>query len=191
MNRRDKADRRKQKAKQRAAAQRAWNPSASVPGDRPEETRILRVAAFWREDEPGGITVHKGFDGDEGNVFASACERAMPHFDMHETPGKATAWLGTYAQTFGDPSDSESEDAKRAIATIHWLERRGHIKSDEYNGVLWIAHNGDTMIQLRHDAPSEAMRREYITGPRTSTELLDPDRFEALLRDVLGTPPQN
>jgi len=57
----------------------------------------------------------------------------MRVWDENTTAADATAQLSEFASRKGSLSASE---AWAAIMNIAWLESRGHLQSDEYNGLL-------------------------------------------------------
>jgi hypothetical protein len=111
---------------------------------------IVGLAAFWRSETPDGLSISLDFRSGGGAEFASALRRSMAAYDANSTPEDCVAWLAAIA-----PHKAEGfsgDILQRAVATIDWLERRGHLRSDEFNGVVWIARCGGELVGF-YDVP--------------------------------------
>ncbi len=158
----------------------------------PKEYTVVHVAAFYENDGQDGLAVSWDFAGDTGNRFSAWCESVMLTFEaMDGKPSQAKAWLDALGRTHPKPEITRALGSK-IVATIHWLERRGHLVSDEFNGCMWMArcHRLGTHVALRFDEPSaENLRKLESEIPRMHLDPLDKGDFERLLRDVLHTEP--
>ena len=151
---------------------------------------IREAGAYYRNDRLfGGLSLSLGFDGDDGRQFAEKCERLMLTFDMHD-PALALAWLDRVGHQ--KPRLGRAL-ANMIVATIHWLERRGHLQSDDYNGVIWFATHRQVLFVIRHDEMPLVSRQEFRSQHPAAVEFvgLDSKDFEKTLRIIFGTPPSN
>jgi hypothetical protein len=156
--------------------------AAAGGGKKEPPSRVVKVMAFYRDDMPtGAIAVTMEFQENEGNLFAASAQKAMLLYDAHATPEGCFAQLEEWALT-------KPEDAiERIIVTIHWLERRGHLRSDDHNGVLWCALKGRDLVMLREDQWTEK-NLKIVEGAGQEVNLLDRPEFERQLREILHTP---
>jgi hypothetical protein len=151
------------------------------------EYEIDTVSAYFRNDTTTGIAISLKFeDGAKGRRFAEGCEKAMLHFDM-SPPGPAIAWLTKIGR---ERPPLTKQLCNWIVGTIHWLERRHYIQSDEYNGVMWMGVRGDEFFAIRGDQPSSANLRDLVQHRVELDPLKDTD-FEQKLREILGSPPSN
>ncbi len=116
-------------------------PTAWVEGDAEKSNfTLMRVMAYWHNDQPGGLGVGIDFSDqppENGLTFCEQLERGIADWDTGgATREDIEAQLSEIASAEGDLSQ---EQTFIAIADIHWLERRGHLKADEHNGVLFAA----------------------------------------------------
>ncbi len=149
---------------------------------------IRDVCVFFHDDRPDGLAFSYPFpDGPESRKFSEWCESTLPELDATEDAPGAIRWLETTARRVARGPVSR-ELGVRITLTVHWLERRGHIASNEHNGVMWIGTQDGAVVCLRHDPPivgfAERMMREHRV-----TVVVEEDRFESKLREILGTPP--
>lgn len=122
-------------------------PTTWVEGE-PEKANITLVSvnAYWHNDRPGGLGVGIDFQGqaaEEGVGFCEGLERCINDWDKGgATREDIEAQLSEIAARTGD---LDRKATSIAIADIHWLERRGHLKADEHNGVLfaWTMETGN------------------------------------------------
>jgi hypothetical protein len=153
---------------------------------------VAHVAAFYKNDGEEGISVSRDFKGDDGNRFSAWCESAMLAIEASGgTPEKAKAWLDGIGRANPEPEMTPTL-WNNIVATIHWLERRGHLVSDEFNGCMWLArcHRDDTIVALRYDQPSaENICKMQSAIPRFQVSRRGTDDFERLVRDILHTAP--
>jgi len=141
------------------------------------EVDIDTVAAYFRNDTMVGISVSLRFDdGAKGRRFAELCETAMLDFDM-SPPEPAIAWLTKIGR---EKPPFTMQLCNWIVATIHWLERRKHIQSDDYNGVMWMGTRDGDLIAIRHDDPSPENNRELLRHiPKAEMHIYyDEDAFE-------------
>lgn len=152
---------------------------------------IEAVSVYFQNDGDDGFSFRREFIGDTaGREFAGICEQLMVGYDAHQ-PALAIAYLKRIAAAPDKPARVIGS-AQLITATVHWLERRGHIKSDEFNGVLWIGRRGTEAFGIRHDQPTLQHLNELIqVAPNTVLRGLGDKDFNAFVRDIFGTPPGN
>lgn len=158
-----------------------------------KDVEIVGVDVFFRDDHPDGVCARIEFSPGEGQRFAQWCDRAARRFDAFP-PSMAIEWLTEVgrrlcASRVGEGEALDQQEGRIIIATIYWLERRGHIRSDEHNGVQWIGMRGDKdLIAIRNDEPTPDKLREAREGIPNFVAMPwdDPRDFEAMLRKVLG-----
>jgi hypothetical protein len=117
-------------------------PNQNSPATKPTSRRIpfagqiLRILAFWQNDRPGGLGVGIEFDPSEptaGEEFSHELEARLASYDANANASDILAQLSAVAaESHRDPQMTAS-----VIADIYWLQERGHLKADEYNGVAW------------------------------------------------------
>jgi hypothetical protein len=108
-------------------------------------TRLVGVAAFWRNDHEGGLSVYLGFSSGASEPFVGAVQRAMTVYDASPNREPYLAWLAEVAPRKERLSKPE---IFRAIASISWLEQRGHLVPDEFNGVIWLGRRDGELVSL-------------------------------------------
>ncbi len=106
---------------------------------------IAGVAAFWRNDQDAGVSICLDFASGGGDAFADAVRQAMPSFDASATPERCMAWLAEVAGRKDQLSEVEILDV---VACISWLEQRGDLLPDEFNGVIWFARRAGELVAL-------------------------------------------
>ena len=101
------------------------------------------VSGFWRDNEPGGIAAGMQFrENDDGVVFCQHLEACLPEYDkltLEEVEGELRRLSPRRHQL------SHAEVA-HVIACVHWMQQRGHLKADEYNGTLFAGVMGGTVV---------------------------------------------
>src|SRR4051794_10628641 len=102
-------------------------------------SRVMSVSAFWRNDRPGGIGFTIQFEGRDphaGSHYQEAVERSLLTWDKHANAADLLAQLADFA-TVGGASFTRQEQFV-TIVNVAWLESRGHLASDDFNGILWL-----------------------------------------------------
>jgi hypothetical protein len=128
------------------------------------------------------------FEGENGNRFAAACETRMVEYDSGN-PADALAWLADLARR---KPELTRRTAFEVIGTIHWLERRKHLASDDHNGVVWTARIGNALVGLRFDLEKSDVRRELFRQlPQAAIVSLPNDVYEQVVSDILHSPKGN
>jgi hypothetical protein len=121
---------------------------------------ILEVTARWREDQPGGFAVNVTFDTPKlGEHFAKQLLLAIEGLDRDRrwSPDVAIKHLSDVGRM---PEGSRDEIIRRrAVGIVAWLQERGHLVADEYNGVAWH-RAGETP-----EATVQAVRKHPPTEP--------------------------
>lgn len=147
---------------------------------------IRSVGAYWRDDQPGGIGFTIDFPPDRsGNRFAQRCEAALTLFDRN--PDALENALGLLTK-LGREQHVPDREGLRAVATIHWLEQRGHLRSDDHNGIMWVATTDEAVVVVRLDGltvDSARLVERYLPAIELRQEALDPGVFDRMLHDFL------
>lgn len=95
------------------------------------------MGAFYKNDRPGGL----GFEMECDDDLPGFLETTARQYDevVQKTPSEVKFYFDQLASWGAALSRGElSEDLQMAaIINIYWLESRGHLKSDEYNGMVW------------------------------------------------------
>lgn len=103
--------------------------------------RILGISVFWKNDKPGGIGFTQTFpEGDAGTKFEQLAQRTMQDYDAAQAEGEdvvgaSVEQLTRWAQQ--DVSQLPVPEQFLILCNVMWLETRGHIASDNFNGVQW------------------------------------------------------
>ncbi len=144
---------------------------------------VVHVSAHWRDTDPDGIGLLLQFSPPNGKAFVKVLDETVLDMDMRGVlPQAANEFLKTFVSR-GKPE----EDRQLAVATIHWLETRGHLPSDEYNGITWGVIDGRVYKVLRRDEPTPvAWAKIARNGTEQEIVRIDPDRYETLVNDLLG-----
>lgn len=99
------------------------------------DSALLYAGAFWKNDEPDGFGVEFHLTGPECVTFVERLQRTIGLYDVALTKEQALDALIEWA---ANKEAMSADDLMKAFSYILWLEIRGHIESDEYNGVVWI-----------------------------------------------------
>jgi hypothetical protein len=95
---------------------------------------VLMVSGFWRDDEPGGIAAGMQFkDRDEGLDLCRVLEASLATYD-ELTLQEVQSELRRLSPRRNELSSIE---VMHVIMCVHWMQRRGHLKPDEFNGTLF------------------------------------------------------
>lgn len=139
--------------------------------------KIRLAAAYYRNDLPTGLGVGLNFEpGDDRGAALLVWAQAMMAVFDRAGPERAFAWLREQApRARGETLTRQAIEV--AIATVHWLEQRGHLASDEYNGMIWMGTSGAGLFCLRNDELSEARMRELRAALPSDVQILTYDPF--------------
>jgi hypothetical protein len=102
------------------------------------EDRLILISAFWRNDCPDGVGCTFEFQGNDGETMAKLIEDTVKVYDQHpEVP--VEEYVEQLRAIGLTPIDLRDEQMLMlAMINIAWLERRGHIPTDEFNGMLYV-----------------------------------------------------
>jgi len=98
---------------------------------------INEIRALWRGNFSGGLRLRLTFehDPDGGEEFSrELLERLWTYDEQYATRQEIEAHLAG----LGAHTPLRPEDATRAIQHIYWLQVRGHLVPDPFNGVMWL-----------------------------------------------------
>lgn len=105
--------------------------------------RLLKIGAYYKNDEPGGfgaILTRDGF-GDDLDLIVTMIVNAIPAYDQAASERGASAvasHLEEQIRAIGNESDPDMRWVITAMCNIHWLENRGHLQPDEFNGMVFL-----------------------------------------------------
>lgn len=96
---------------------------------------IIHVGAFWKNDQARGIGFERVFI-EGGKQFAAQMKEALAAYDQG---GAEPEDLIEQLQEMGADGKWRSDEQLQIVVfmNIYWLEQRGHLQPDEYNGVRW------------------------------------------------------
>ena len=98
-----------------------------------EGLEVVMVSAYYKNDKPGGIGVSLTFDVPESGVnFCLGMEECLTEYDRLSVE-EVLAGLSQLSKTRPETRFAAAE----AIMGVYWLQARGHIASDEYNGTMF------------------------------------------------------
>lgn len=104
---------------------------------------IISFAVFWKNDKPGGLGfrwVAQHRRDDSAKLLADYITGpALDNYDAGTTKEGNFTYLWDQLAAWGANKSRMSESQVLVSAmNIAWLEARGHLKSDEYNGIQVI-----------------------------------------------------
>jgi hypothetical protein len=107
------------------------------------DLEVLRVSAHFRNDKPDGLGVALDFNDSGGVAFCLALEYGLAVYDRQQTtPEQILATLGKFARERPESHDAAAE----VVMGVHWLQVRGHLAVDEYNGTLFCCVRGGNLL---------------------------------------------
>jgi hypothetical protein len=110
------------------------------------KSRILQISVFYKNNLPGGVglTLGEPFDLDEVMKTITTANDAM-WVEAAASNGLRALISDLRAQLtgIGQKGQRSLTDALLAIGNVYLLEKHGHMKIDDWNGLL-IAHRYDT-----------------------------------------------
>ena len=95
--------------------------------------KLVTASAFYKNDLPGGIGIHYPTPPKD---FIQMIDTLLLSWDANATPERIHEQL----KEIGDYIAKDGKDEKTsliAFVDIVWLESRGHLVPDEYNGGYW------------------------------------------------------
>jgi hypothetical protein len=98
--------------------------------------KIRRVEAFYKNDKPGGLGIIYEFK-DGGERFVAGLERAMETWDANADPQDLLNQLDELGARREHVSLTDEENWV-SLMNICWLELRGHLKPDRFNGAIFL-----------------------------------------------------
>lgn len=116
------------------------------------DTKLIQITAFWKNEGDDGILVKFNSDNITNmKGFASHIENCLVNYDKGKKPGESKKQFARFlinqlkhiastpilTNSDGKYKSIGFDDAIIALLNINWLHRRGFLKSDEYNGVLY------------------------------------------------------
>ena len=148
------------RAQRRAAAAKARRTLQ----DKNRPRAIVGATCHWRSDGPDGIGLATHFPGNYGNEFARDVHAFAGRLDARDyTPEQAFRGLESLqrAHDWSNPGAAVPAEFARAssmaFTIVYWLETRGHLVSDEHNGVSSIVVRDGVIATVRADEPSTEM----------------------------------
>lgn len=98
---------------------------------------IFAACAFFRNNLPRGIGLTLVFDADDvaGNKFGECMDAGLLVYDKHAHPADLIRQLQSWT------TKQLAKDKRLQICAfqnIYWLEQRGHLVTDEFNGVVFV-----------------------------------------------------
>lgn len=113
-----------------------------------EGLQVLMVSAFWRDNEPDGISAGMRFDAPTNGVeFCTDLEKTLPLYDKLGLQ-HVRAELVRLAP---HRHELDMRDVMHVVACIYWMQERGHIKPDEYNGALFACSHEGTLASCERN----------------------------------------
>jgi len=122
--------------RERRAAKAAGHAVPKQPRTGGPGVEVLNVSAWWRNDKPGGIGVGIEFASNPGKgvAFCRVLESQLPVYDRQITVEEVLDQLSATARRRDQLTDLET---MVIITNIYWLQERGRLRSDEFNGVVF------------------------------------------------------
>lgn len=103
---------------------------------------VLAVSAYYKNDKPGGIGVGLNFVGREGIDFCHELEANLGVYDRLLPLERVLQIVDKFSRDRPDFSDRSSLAIRSGavmdiVGSIYWLQERGHLAPDEYNGLAF------------------------------------------------------
>jgi hypothetical protein len=130
---------------------------------RDEDLQILSVGAFFRDDEPGGIAGGLQWqDPQRGLALCEQLQDGLVAFDVAAaTPADHVSALRTLSPRRHSLTDI---DVHYLIMAVYWLQCRGHLVPDEYNGTVFICMYKGALVQSERNPLTMDLDAEMV-GP--------------------------
>lgn len=97
---------------------------------------VLSAWAFYKNDQPNGFGI--GFDDAKiVPIVMEHLESGLKLYDEHAKPDDPELFFRQldYIARESKVKKLSNADAVVAMQLVHWLEQRGHLRPDEYNGM--------------------------------------------------------
>jgi len=132
-----------------------------------ENIRVMMLGVYWRNDQPGGIAITGQFRTDAEGVHA--CEQLEQRLHTLDQIDVDTCEqrLRLHAQKSVSGDEVDSVLASDVALHVYWMVRRGHLKQDEYNGVIFGCEV-DGAIVFSELNPAIADLRQLADGPNAA-----------------------
>ena len=108
-----------------------------------DESRVLiSIAAYYENDKPGGIgfILPRKHFGEKLDMLATSIANAMLEYDRAAREQGESVMVAQLEGQLRDVANESSPDiglAVVAMTNIHWLETRGLLQPDNFNGMLF------------------------------------------------------
>lgn len=137
---------------------------------------VRMVSAFYRDNEPGGIATGMQFHGDDGVEFCKLLVEALPRIDA-----ETTVDIACRALTYLSPRRHQLKPVEVAdvISVVNWLQVRGHLVADEYNGTIFVCEFEGALVSCETNPVTIDLAKE-----RTGEDAVD---VTDILRAARGT----
>ena len=110
-------------------------------------THPHRLTVFWNNNKPGGISTTKAYTTWEGLFgFYDAMKARMPILDERvKDPAEIIGGLEAAGKDWKNMPDVMHA---MALDLVFWLESRGHLKADPWNGCMfeWVTSQGSVVV---------------------------------------------
>jgi hypothetical protein len=110
----------------------------------PRTRRLTHVGAYFRGDKPGGLGFIVQPSPDvPGDFLLLTIETMLADYDA--APADPRDLIGQLEELgrLGIEALNDNENALIALVNICWLELRGHLETDEHNGIVWVTQRDD------------------------------------------------
>ena len=140
-----------------------------------KKLEVLYVAAYWKNDVPGGVNIEIPFedDGVDGLAFCIALESLLPEIDQIVTVAVAEARLSELSRSRAMGRRPIERDALDIITLVYWLQERGHLVVDNFNGTMFLSRydgkivnteNNPATFDFEHEVPNGADVTDIVRG---------------------------
>jgi hypothetical protein len=111
------------------------------------QTGLVRMSAFYKSDTTDGIALCLTPEDMNLDKFSEAIEEMIKHYDEPGNPMTPEFAFGQMQEVIDwantTPLEFQSHRARANLCVIvcgnvQWLEKHGHIKPDEYNGMQYL-----------------------------------------------------
>ncbi len=116
-------------------------PKEPAPEWAGDGARVVRLGAYYRSNEPGGIAIVHECDYE----FLARLEAAVQAYDRHASEiGSADKDVEAYLRQLEALRAEKltraltQEELALALMNVFWLDSRGHLRADDFNGMQYI-----------------------------------------------------
>lgn len=107
-----------------------------------EGLQVIMVSAFYRDGEPGGIATGAQFPNGGGVDLCVHLEEGLPVYDNLSV----AEVLVDLAHLSPKRHELNHEESLHVTMCIYWLQERGYIQPDEFNGTQFVCVIDDTIV---------------------------------------------